>query len=75
MEDEDSPPSPPPLRKTRGRPRKQEVADMEESPEPQEPVRVKRKRKLPENSQPRDVSFQSKRGTVQFTALKRLPPS
>ena len=90
MEDDDSPPpSPPPLKrgrprkqepespeesppvKKRGRPRK--VA--EEPPElPQEPVRVKRKRKLPENPQPKDVSFQSKRGNVQFTALKRCAP-
>ena len=64
--------SPPPVKK-RGRPRK--VADIEDLPEPpQEPVKVKRKRKLPENPQPKDVSFQSKRGNVQFTALKRFAP-
>ena len=65
--------SPPPVKK-RGRPRK--VADIEDLPEPpQEPVKIKRKRKLPENPQPKDVSFQSKRGIVQFTTLKRFPPS
>ena len=64
--------SPPPVKK-RGRPRK--VADIEDLPEPpQEPVKIKRKRKLPENPQPKDVSFQSKKGTVQFTALKRFAP-
>ena len=90
IEEEDSPPpSPPPLKrgrprkqepespgespppvKKRGRPRK-----VAEDPElPQEPVKIKRKRKLPENPQPKDVSFQSKRGNVQFTALKRFAP-
>ena len=64
--------SPPPVKK-RGRPRK--VADIEDLPElPQEPVKRKRKRKLPENPQPKDVSFQSRKGTVQFTALKRFAP-
>ena len=67
----ESPGESPPIKK-RGRPRK--VADIEELPEPQEPVRVKRKRKLPENPQPKEVSLQSKRGNVQFTALKRFAP-
>ena len=51
------------------------MADIEEPPElPQEPVKIKRKRKLPENPQPKDVSFQSKKGIVQFTALERFAP-
>ena len=54
-------------RPKRGRPRK--VEEPEPEPEPA-PLKPKRKRE-PRNPAPKDISFESKRGPVQFTALKR----